>query len=66
MSKLSAIADLFWCYFLSVEIEEASSAVITAILKGERERVRSIACDTELSERVCTVHYCLPYAVQFH
>ncbi|CAO3676952.1 unnamed protein product [Umbelopsis vinacea] len=35
----------------SFEIEKASSAVITAILKGERERVRSIACDTELSER---------------
>jgi len=35
----------------SSEIEEASSAVITALLKGERQRVRSIACDTELSER---------------
>lgn len=34
------------------DIEEASSAVIAAIVKGERERVRSIVCDSEHTERV--------------
>ncbi|CAO3684438.1 unnamed protein product [Umbelopsis ramanniana] len=35
----------------SSDIEEASSAVIAAIVKGERESVRSIACDGGLTER---------------